>query len=408
MFAQSFRRHQVRVFALTWMLLLAHGKFATAQELAPSGCRQPLAEPITIVDTGGGANPVMSKDGCWLFVMANRPPADGGTGVLVFRRTGSTFVKRRTVTTPFSSPVSSLVLTNDQKLLIVAAANSLTFVDVEKATSADADAVVGRVASVGGAFRMAVTSDDRLLFVPQFGPGRVAVFDLDRARRSGFSSESLVPAVVPTGQNPITAVAAPDGRHVYTTNLVAPDVLAGSLTCIDGKQREGGLQVIDVQKAKSDASTATVGWAFPAGCGPNAMALSPDGTRLSNTAANNIFDPNATGNVVVMFDTRPLREGKLPTRIGSVPVPKGPIALVDTGTRILVGFQPEGQTQADLIVIDPSKAASGPGAVIGTISHAAGNLTLAPDGHTVIAAGSLKGGIALIDLDRVVVRPIAR
>ena len=109
MYAQSVRRHQVRVFALTWMILLAPFTLARAQDASPSSCRQPLAEPITIVDTGGGANPVMSKDGCWLFVMVNRPPADGGTGVLVFQRTGSSFVKRRTVTTPFSNPTSSAV-----------------------------------------------------------------------------------------------------------------------------------------------------------------------------------------------------------------------------------------------------------------------------------------------------------
>lgn len=407
MFSQSIGRFAARVAASVAAMLLAVLSAAAQAPPPAASCTQPLAEPITVVDAAGGGNPVMSKDGCWLFVMANRP-AEGGTGVMVFRRSGGTFTRVRMVPAPFTNPVSGMVLTNDQKLLIVAAANSLTFIDVAKAASGEGDAVLGRAAGLPGAFRIAVSKDDTSLFVPQINAARVSVFDLERARQANFAPESLVPAVVPTGQSPITALVSPDGRYVYQTNLVAPDVLAGPLTCINGKQREGGIQVIDVQKARTDAATATVGWAFPAGCGPNAMTLSPDGTRLSNTSANNIFDPKATGNVLVVFDTRPLREGKLPVRTATVPVPKGPIAIVDTGSRIILGFQPEGQTQADLVVIDPAKVQSGAGAVIGTLPFAAGNLALAPDGRTLIAAGSLEHGVALIDLERVAIQPAAR
>jgi hypothetical protein len=194
---------------------------------------------------------------------------------------------------------------------------------------------------------------------------------------------------------------------VYSTNLVAPDVVAGPLTCLDGKQREGGIQIIDVSKAKADPGSATLGWAFPAGCGPNAMTLSPDGARLSNTAANNIVDPTDTRNVLVVFDTKPVRDGKLPTRVGVVPIPKGPISVADTGSRIVLGFQPEGQTQSPLLVIDAAKVGSGAAAIIGTLPFAGGYVNLAADGRTLVAA-NLKGDVALIDLDRVTLQPAAR
>jgi hypothetical protein len=293
-----------RASGLAAMMLAAAVASAAAQTVPSAAlCAQPLPDPITRVDAGGTANPVLSRDGCWLFVMAG-PQVEGGPGVVVLRRDGATFTKVQIVPAPFIPAASGMVLTNDQQLLIVSVANALTFIDVEKATTGAADAVLGQT-PIGGAFRIAISPDDTMLFVAQFAAGRVAVFDLDRARRSGFSAESLTPVSVPTGQNPITVAVAPDGRHLYATNLVAPDVLAGPLACIDGKQREGGLQVIDVRRVKADASTATVGWAFPAGCGPNAMTLSPDGSRLSNTAANDIFDPGATGNVLVVFDTTP-------------------------------------------------------------------------------------------------------
>jgi DNA-binding beta-propeller fold protein YncE len=395
---------------LTALGLLVDVAPAAAQR-QPGGpaCSQPLADPITIVNVpGGSANPTLSRDGCWLFVMVNRPNAEGGPGVVVLRRSDQTFAPVRTVAAPYSSPMSGMLLTNDQNLLVVAAAGSLTFIDVEKATTGDTEAVLGHMRGLPGAFKLTITPDDKHLFIPQYGPGRVAMLDLERARASRFAADSLVAGVIPTGRSPITAVVSRDGRHVYSTNLVAPDVLAGPPTCIDGKQREGGIQIIDVAKAKADPESATLGWAFPAGCGPNAMTLSPDGSRLSNTAGNNIIqNPDATGMALVVFDATPVRDGKLPTRIGAVPVPKGPIGVVDTGSRIIIGFQRQGESYPELLVVDPSKVAAGAEAIVGTIPYRSGGLSLSADGRTLIAA-NLTGDVALIDLDRVTVRPAAR
>jgi hypothetical protein len=377
---------------------------ALASTPPPADCTQPFPDPITIVDASAGpgssSNPTLSRDGCWLFVMAG--PAARGPGVHVLRRTRQTYAHVRTIATPFSSPVSGMTQTHDRQLLIVGAANWLTFIDIERATSGHADPVVGRASGFQGAFKISVSPDDKYLFVPQFVPGRVAVFDLERARKSGFSTDAVVPSLVPTGQRPITTLASPDGRYVYSTNLVAPDVVGGPLTCLNATQREGGIQVIDVQRAVTDAATATIGWAYPAGCGVNAMTMSPDGTRLSNTAADDIYNTGATLNFLTVFDATPVREGKPPRRLGSVPISKGPISVVDTGTRIIVGFQQQGDSFPDLMVIDPTKVAAGRDAIIGTIPYPAGGLGLSADKRTLMA-GSSKG-IAFIDLERVTLR----
>jgi hypothetical protein len=131
------------------------------------------------------------------------------------------------------------------------------------------------------------------------------------------------------------------------------------------------------------------------------MALSPDGSRLSITGVRDIFFPGATKNVLIVFDMIPLGEGKLPIRIGAVPVGEElPISVVDAGRRIVVAFQAEGQapaqpSQANLLVIDATRIADGAAAVIGTITHGAGHLTLASDRRTLIAGASLKGGLSL-------------
>jgi hypothetical protein len=113
-----------------------------------------------------------------------------------------------------------------------------------------------------------VSNDDKWLFAPQFNTAQLAILDLERARRSNYSPESLAFRQIQTGQNPITPLLTPNGRYVLTTNLYAPAALGGPLICVSGKQRQGGIQVIDVQKAAVDAASATLGWAFPPDAAP--------------------------------------------------------------------------------------------------------------------------------------------
>jgi hypothetical protein len=195
---------------------------------------------------------------------------------------------------------------------------------------------------------------------------------------------------------------------VYSTILFAPDILSPEKKCFQGQQPQGAIQVVDVQRAKTDPATATVGWTFPAGCGANAIAVSPDGRRVSNAAADAIFEAEALPSELHVYDTTAVGAGTPPARIARIGLSRGPTAIIDTGDRILVGFQATNGVQPDILVIDPSKAAAGNDAVVGTIPFPGGNLGLSSDGRTLFALAPLRGGIGIIDLHRVAIQPRAR
>jgi hypothetical protein len=130
--------------------------------------------------------------------------------------------------------------------------------------------------------------------------------------------------------------------------------------------------------------------------------VSPDGTRLSAVAAGDWIAKTAplADNSLVVFDARPLRDGKVPTLLGKVPVDSGPVSLVDTGSRIIVGFITPG---AKPVVIDPSKVTSGKGAVLGKVPVSMTATMLSADGRTLFGWG---GGLNIVDLERVKLEPV--
>ena len=383
--------------------------FAQQEAAKPTACLEPLAEPITVVQVQGQTGvPTPSRDGCWLYLVVDRQAAGSTSGVAVFKRSGNTFSEVRTVAIPVTLPRAGLVLTPDGTMLVASSADTVTVFDVAKLTSGNGDPTLGQVKGIPGSSRTAMTPDGHVVFFMVFGGNRMAVIDLERARKNGFSPDALAPTYVPTGRNPINPVVSPDGRFVYGTSLFAPDILAPEQKCFGGKQPQSAIQVIDVQRARVDPATATIGWTFPAGCGGNAIAVSPDGRRLSNAAADAIFEAEALPSELVVYDTAGVGAGKPPARVGRISVSKGPTAVIDTGDRIFVGFQPADGMHSDILVIDPSKAAAGNEAVVGTIPFPGANLTLSPDGRTLFATAPLKGGVGVIDLRRVPIQPRAR
>jgi hypothetical protein len=93
-------------------LLAGLTSFAAGQGPETGNCLQPLPQAKTSIDDGMATNPVMSRDGCWLFAMTNQRPGNAVAGVMVFQRTGGTYSKVRTVPAPFTTPLSGMVLTN--------------------------------------------------------------------------------------------------------------------------------------------------------------------------------------------------------------------------------------------------------------------------------------------------------
>jgi hypothetical protein len=112
--------------------------------------------------------------------------------------------------------------------------------------------------------------------------------------------------------------------------------------------------------------------------------------------------------LLVVFD---VRDGKTPTLLGKVPLPKIPGTVVDTGNRIIVGLIGGGNTPSELAVLDPSKVGSGTAAIIGRIPEAAPGVGLGPDVHTVYGNAGPQNprgpGLLVVDLERAPVQPMA-
>jgi hypothetical protein len=285
------------------------------------------------------------------------------------------------------------------------------FFDVTRLTSGQGDPLMGRVSGLRLArgSGVAITPDDKCVLGVQRGTAWVAVVDLDQGRVSGFDDRVLVGGIS-TAAEPMHAVMSGDGRHLFVTSLRPPEVMSGSPVCA-GKEPEGAIQIVDFQRALSNPTTATVRFASPAGCVLNAITMSPDGARLSNTFAGVTVFPDTPllHSGLVTFDAGLLAGDRRPVPIGRVPLPRGPVALLDDGDRIYVGFNgnpklPQPGT-SNIVVIDASKVSAGRAAILGTLPVAAGHLSFSADRRTLY--GAVWGGqIAVIELTRAPVKPV--
>ena len=397
--------------AMAAMTMAASVSVAYGQERQPgvADCNRPLPSPITQTAAQAG-RPVVTRDGCWIFGYRPGP----AYGIVVIRRNGDTYEEVRAVATPVN-PVNpgyqDLALTRDEKVLVLSSGDQLTFFDTGKLMSGEGDPLLGRI---GGkqfriGFGVAITPDDKYVLAVQSATSVVVMVDLAKARVSGFNEGAVVTSL--PASLPILLVVSHDGRFLYVTNQRTPDVISAPRTCSAGKEPEDVVSVYDLTKAATNGAAATIGFAFPAGCNPQSLRLSPDGARLYVTAGGEFNDPTipAAENVLVVFDTRPVLEGKPPTPVARVPVPTLPISVLDTGKRVVVGFlgiPARNPNPSNLLVIDAARIASGGAAILGTLPIRGGTLGVMPDGHTLIVGTGT--GLAFVDLDRAPIQPVQK
>jgi DNA-binding beta-propeller fold protein YncE len=409
-------RRSVGAFALV-MVTVAFSSIASRSAFAQTeDCNPTFSKPITdVAMTGLAVRPTPTRDGCWLFAgFVDRKDIAGGSGISLMRKKGETFEEIRTVPLPLprgpaGGVPSGLALTPDEKVLVISHSQRVTFFDVEKFKSGG-DPVLGYVEDprIAVSWGLTLTRDGAYAFAAQQRTAVVAMIDLARARVSGFDRKVLA-GFIPTSPSPISLIVSPDGNRLFVANRNAPaDVIEVPRTCSSGTVEEGVVQIVDLERAKTDVASATIGFAAPAGCGPQNLALSPDGVRLSVTAGGPLTTPIPEDNAVVLFDTRPLRDGKMPTTIGRVPMPASPVLIEDAGSRIIVGFLNQQKLLDDtvnLLVIDPSKAGAGKGAIVGKLPFPASYLKLAENRRTLFA--SRPGTLSIVDLERVQLQPAA-
>lgn len=382
-----------------------------AQENA---CNLPAKDPIVHLDMPGRPfEPVISPDGCWIFVTLTQQSsgADGG-GIAVVRRTSGSLSIARTIS--LRGNPTGAVLTHDGKLLIVADGGYLAFLDPLSLEAGDGDPVLGYMGngSAVGFIYANVTPDDKYLFASVERGAAIIVVDLEQARLGGFRERGGV-ATLDVGNAPIAVTLSPDGRFLYTTSESALPEWNWPRTCRPENQNarfnapnhpQGAIIVFDVAQALKDPTHASLS-RVSAGCNPVRLALSPSGDIAYVSARDD--------NTLLAFDAQRLVSDTAHALLGRAEVGIAPVgvAVIDSGARVVVTnsnrFGGGDNDHQPLTVVDAGRLRTGAPAVIGKIPAGAfpRELRVTADGRTLFATNFASRTLEMIDVARA---PIAK
>jgi len=403
------KRQFSRTVAFWCLLIAGTGWAGPMKNAAPSAaCNQPAAKPISYVDLPARPfEPIPTADGCWIFVSLLGNPARNQSGIGVLRRSEGTVRFHRMV--PLEGPVTGMVITHRQQLLIAGTGDGVAFLDPARLITVETNPVLGRLRTSSrppsGSY-VNVTSDDRLLFVSNESAGTISVINLETAQGKGFTNEALI-GTIPVGRAPIAVTLSPDDRYLYSTSEVAPPEYGWPATCQPENSREnsprpehapGVLFVIDVHRAATHPGDSVIAKA-PAGCSPVRLMLSPSGDRAYVTARND--------NALLVFDTAKLLSHPEDAQLASVPVGIAPVgvAVVEEGRKIIVANSnrfSHSNGKQNLSVIDSSQVVTNSSAVIGTVPAGVfpREIRVTADGKTLVVTNFLSQNLELIDLSR--------
>lgn len=393
------------VFRATAALVAVAGATAAAQGTA-GNCNAPTPEPVVQLSLPGSPfTPVVTPDGCWVFVALGGAARSGAKqGVAVVHRTGGRLMLVRTV--PLKANGTGSALTHAGKMLIVATATSVAFLDVARLEHGTGDPLIGYL-DVGddvGAIYVSTTRSDDLLFVALERAQSVLVVDLAKVRR-GTLDKSVELGRVPTGTSPIAVTLSNDERYLYTTSQAARPSWGWPIECppeahptAASVTANGGVVVIDVARARTDAANAVVA-RVPVGCHTVRLVLSPDG----NTAWVSVRGEHS----IAALDTRkfltdPEHAVLTRLRVGTAPVG---VAVFDGGRKVIATnsnrFAGGTDDRQSLSVLD---ASAGPSSakLIGTIPAGAfpRELRVTADGNTLLATNFGSRTLQVVDLRR--------
>jgi DNA-binding beta-propeller fold protein YncE len=384
--------------ALSWVT-----PSAPAQPAGPSiDCNAPTGRPIIYVSLPGHPFGIaVSNDGCRVFVAVSRE----SNGIAVLRR-GSGKMKVDRVVGVSGMP-TEIVLTHDNKLLIVADGEGVTFLDAERMSQGNGETVLGRMRDRDGdaTINVNVTADDKFLFVSNERAASITLIDLAKARAEGFQRSAIV-GRVPVGVAPIALVFSPDEKLLYTTSEVVPRGFGWPAMCQPegrargGENPQGAVFVVDVAKAETHPEKAVVG-IIGAGCSPVRLAISAAGDFLYVTARNS--------NAMLCFNAARLMNDAQHALVGEVPVGAAPVPVMITadGSKILVGnsnrFAGRPGDHQDITVVDAARVGDGKTAVLGKIP-AQGfprKFAVSADTRTIFLSNFTSDSLEVIDTERI-------
>jgi len=252
---------------------------SSAQTINPAQQQIPLpGSPFAVITT---------PDGRSLFVSTTSPTS--GVTVLRQRNKFATIVQ----TIPTCGPAFGLALSKGGKYLLVAVqkgssclSGGVQFIDVRKAIAGNSSAAMGTVPTDPSAIEVAISPDNKLVFVAnEYSGGKdcenqdtVSVIDFHKALSSGQSQSSII-GEIPVDCAPVGMAVSSDSRRLYVTNEIAfptePFYDATACNIPDGsgcpiqthQGPVGTLDMIDVHTARTDPANSVVAH-IPAGCSP--------------------------------------------------------------------------------------------------------------------------------------------
>jgi DNA-binding beta-propeller fold protein YncE len=371
-----------------------------------STCNVPAKDPIVHLDMPGAPfEPVISADGCWIFVTLTQGNGSGSAGIAVVHRTNGALSIARTIS--LKGNPTGAVLTHDGKLLIVADGGYLSFIDATRLESGEGDPVLGYMGDGSPVeyIYANVTSDDKYLLASAERGQAVVVVDLEQAKADAFKGRGAV-AKLDVGNAPISVTISPDGHYLYTTSEAALPQWNWPATCRPENPRapanapqhsQGAIIVFDLARLFTDASSAPVS-RVPAGCSSVRLVLSPSGDVAYVSARGD--------NALLAFDTQRLVSDPTHAMLGRTDVGVAPVgvAVIDDGARVVVTssnrFGGGANDHQPLAVVDASQVHAGKLKVIGTIQAGAfpRELRLTTDGRTLFATNFGSRTLEMIDL----------
>jgi DNA-binding beta-propeller fold protein YncE len=309
-------------------------------------------KPVTMRVPGNPTAVMGAADGRWAFASVSSGTI-GEIAVIALGRDATRLV--RTVQLPQSMPDAfGMAMTHNGQLLLVAGYTATAVLSVRALEDGSHDPLVGILADAGtGQFEVAVSGDDRYVFVTDETTGGLSVFDLAKALRRGFSARGVEVGIVPLATGAVGVAMAPGGTQLYITTYGAYGPY-------------GQLWLIDTARAESGAGAVLAHVA--AGCQQVRVAVSPDGSTVWVTAlqSNALLGFSAAG-----LRDKPARALQAVVRVGSEPVG---LLLVDDGRLALVGNSNRGLvpgTASDVpqtvSVINTAAALAGRPSLVGVV-----------------------------------------
>ena len=384
---------------------IAPGRLSLAQ--GGAGCNAPAVEPVLHIPLPGYPfTPVVSADGCWVFVALVGDGKGATSGVAVLRRSGGTMSVVRAV--PLKSSGTGAVLTHDGRTLVVAAGARVAFLDAARLISGAGDPVLGYldVGEGAAAIYVNVTRDDETLFVALERAASILVVDMAKIRARMFTDAAVV-GRIPVGQGPVAVTLSNDGKYLYTTSQTAPPLWKWPVECkpegrdpakAQPEYAKGAVVVVDVARARTDPAKSVVA-RVPVGCNPVRLVTSPDGGTAWITTRGD--------HAIVAVDTGRLLRDPAQAIAARIPVGTAPvgIAVVDGGRRVIATnsnrFAGDANDRQSLNVVDVSRGAAN-AAFLGLVPAGAfpRELCVSPDGRTLFVGNFASKTLQVIDLAR--------